>query len=181
VAEVRRLVGLGADVNVEGAGGWRPLHTAALNGQVEVVRTLVQLGADMHAVTTRGDTALHLAKTTETVACLLEAGAELNRRKHVGDTPFFQAIHGGRVQAVTALVQAGACPHTSDSVWWTKLFVDAVNGDEVAVTELVAAAEELTRRLNQNNHFARTAVQLAELSTHYQRQRLRSALTAAQP
>ena len=136
----------------------------------------MQLGADVHAVDTSGDTALHRASNAKTVACLLEAGAELNRRNHVGDTPLFQAIHGGRVQAVTALVQAGACPYASDYIWWTKLFVDAVNGDEVAVTELVAAAEELTRRLNQNNHFARTAVQLAEFSTHYYREQLRRAL-----
>jgi hypothetical protein len=47
--------------------------------------------------------------------------------------------------------------------------------------ELVVAAEELTRRLNQNNHFARTAVQLAELSTHPDREELLYALTAAQP
>ena len=59
--------------------------------------------------------------------------------------------------------------------------MDAVNGDEAAVTELVAAAEELTRRLNQNSHFARTAVQLAELNNHPQREQLRNALTVAQP
>ena len=53
-------------------------------------------------------------------------------------------------------------------------------GDEEAVTELVAAAEELTRRLEENNHFARTAVQLAELSILPQREQLRIALTAAQ-
>jgi hypothetical protein len=41
--------------------------------------------------------------------------------------------------------------------------------------------EELARRLNQNNHFARTAVQLAELSTHRRCEQLRGALTAAQP
>jgi hypothetical protein len=55
--------------------------------------------------------------------------------------------------------------------------VDAVSGDEAAVTELVAAAEELARRLNQNGHFARTAGQLAELSTRRRRVQLRNALT----
>ena len=51
---------------------------------------------------------------------------------------------------------------------------------EAAVTELVAAAEELTRRLNENGQFARTPVQVAELSTHPQREELRHALTATQ-
>jgi ankyrin repeat protein len=74
----------------------------------------------MHTVTTRGNTALHLASNTKTLVCLLEAGAELNRRNTVGDTPLFQAIHRGHVPAVTALVQAGACPYASDSVWWTR-------------------------------------------------------------
>jgi hypothetical protein len=36
---------------------------------------------------------------------------------------------------------------------------------------------ELTRRLEENNHFARTAVQLAELSILPQREQLRSALS----
>jgi ankyrin repeat protein len=71
---------------------------------VEVVTALVELGADVHAVTTRGNTALHLASNTETVVWLLEAGAELNRRNTVGETPLFQAIHRGHVPAVTALV-----------------------------------------------------------------------------
>ena len=53
-------------------------------------------------------------------------------------------------------------------------------GDEEAVTELVAAAEVLTLRMNENDHFARTPVQAAELFTHPQREQLRHALTAAQ-
>jgi hypothetical protein len=88
----------------------------------------------------------------------------------------FQSIHKA---ALLALVQAGVGPYASDSLLWTRLIVDAVNGDEVAVTELVAAAEELTRRLEQNGHFARTTVQLAELSSHHRRrEQLRAALTA---
>jgi hypothetical protein len=45
----------------------------------------------------------------------------------------------------------------------TTLFVGAPTGDEEAMTELIAASEELTRRMDENGHFARTAVQLAEL------------------
>ena len=180
VAEVRRLAALGADVNVDGGAGWRPLHHAALYGQVEAMSVLVEMGADVHAMTHRGDTALHLARNTETVTWLLEAGAELNHRNNGGETPLIQAIRRGRVPAVTALVQAGARPDASDSVWWTTLFVKLAFGDDEAVTELVAAAEVLTLRLNENGHFARTPVQVAELSTHPQREQLRHALTAAQ-
>ena len=59
--------------------------------------------------------------------------------------------------------------------------MDAVTGDKAAVTELAAAAEELTRRLNKNGHFARNAVQLAELSTHCMCEQLRAALTVTPP
>jgi hypothetical protein len=74
------------------------------------MRALVALGADVHAVTTSGDTALHLARTTETVAWLLEVGAGLNRLNNWGETPLVHVIRKGHVPAVKALVQAGACP-----------------------------------------------------------------------
>jgi len=115
------------------------------------------------------------------VTLLLEAGADLHRRSHSGNTPLYHAILLGHASAVTALVQAGARPDASDGEWWTSLFVGALTGDEAAMEELTAASAELTRRLNKNGHFARTAVQLAELSTHAQRQEVLAALTAPQP
>ena len=57
----------------------------------------------------------------------------------------------------------------------------AVTGDEAALTELIAAREELTRRMDENGQLARTAVQLAELSTHDQREEVIAALTMPQP
>jgi ankyrin repeat protein len=185
---VNTVVALEADVHAQSATGWSALHWAARSGHVEVVRALLQRGADVHAKSCLGNTPLHLASNTETVACLLEAGgpAALNRRNTMGDSPLFQAIHRGNAPAVTALVRAGARAEKSDSAWWTQLIVDAVTqwmryGHAAAVTELVAASAELTRRLNENGHFARTAVQLAELSTHYRCEELQSALAAAQP
>ena len=37
--------------------------------------------------------------------------------------------------------QAGACPDASDAVWWVELIVNAVVGDEEAVTALVRGAQ----------------------------------------
>ena len=100
------------------------------------------------------------------------------------NTPLYSKIHQGHASAVTALVQAGALPQASDGEWWTTLLVGAVTGDEAALTELIAASEELTRRMDENGHYARTAVQLAELCTHHlpaRRQEVLAALAAAQP
>ena len=183
VEVVATLLQLGADVNVQTTDGWRPLHSAAQEGHVEVVATLLQLGADVHAITIDGDTALHCASIAAAVALLLQAGAELHRRNNKGNTPLYEAIHDGRLKAVKALVQAGALPQASDGEWWTALLVGAVTGDEAAMTELIAASEELTRRMNENGHYARTAEQLAELSTDYRREMMHygCALAAAQP
>jgi hypothetical protein len=50
VAEVRRLVAAGADVEEElGELGLRSLHVAAGYGQVEVLKVLVELGANKEA------------------------------------------------------------------------------------------------------------------------------------
>jgi len=111
------------------------------------------------------------------VTLLLEAGAQLHR----GDTPLFTAIRNGHASAVPALVQAGALPAASDGVWRTTLLVGAVTGDEAALTELIAASEELTRRMDENGQLARTAIQLAELSTHDQREEVLAALTVPEP
>ena len=57
--------------------------------------------------------------------------------------------------------------------------MDAIGGNPEAATTLVAASEERDRRLEENGHFARSPVQLAELhTTPERREELRSALDA---
>ena len=51
-------------------------------------------------------------------------------------------------------------------------WVRSVTGDEAATVELITASEELTWRMDENGQLARTAVQLAELSTHARREEL---------
>jgi ankyrin repeat protein len=181
VEVVATLVQHGADVNVQNTYGQTPLHQAADCGHVEVVTTLVEHEADIRAITMRGNTALHCAGTAAVVTLLLEAGLDLHRRNNMGNTPLYEVIHLGHVSAVTALVQAGARPEASDGEWWNSLLVGAVTGDEAAMTELIAASEELTGRMDEDGQLARTAKQLALLCTHYRRQEVIATLTVPQP
>jgi ankyrin repeat protein len=61
VVTIRRLAAEGADVNVQGAEGVRPLHEAAHHGHVDASLVLVEVGADLEAATAGGLTPLHAA------------------------------------------------------------------------------------------------------------------------
>jgi ankyrin repeat protein len=67
-------------VDRDGQGGWTPLHIAVAEGHADVVRTLLEAGADLTATTERGRTPLHLAlqRSPGLVGVLREAGAALD-------------------------------------------------------------------------------------------------------
>ena len=52
---------MGIDVNTQDEKGFTALHLAALHGQVEGMKMLVELGADVHAQDQEGCTLLHVA------------------------------------------------------------------------------------------------------------------------
>jgi ankyrin repeat protein len=116
VAELRRLVAAGADVNelaTSGlAVGLRPLHLAAGElGNIETVKVLMELGADKDGAGGRGARPLHMAAATgqiETVKLLVVRGAVLDTRDENDNTPLHQASGMGQVETVKLLIQFGA-------------------------------------------------------------------------
>jgi uncharacterized protein len=76
---VKSYMLLGTDVNLPvAAEGNRPVHIAAVCGQVEVIRTLVRLGADVNIL------------------------------DELGHRPISSAAHAGHVGAIRALASWGA-------------------------------------------------------------------------
>ena len=79
---------LGADVNGRDDGGYTPLHHAAARGDNEVILYLVSKGADVKAVSRRGQTTADMANGPvsrispypETIALLVKLGAVNNNR-----------------------------------------------------------------------------------------------------
>ncbi|CAL8261671.1 unnamed protein product [Lota lota] len=88
-----------------------PLHDAASQGRLGVLKTLLSQGHDVEALTIHQMTPLHEACLGEHVACaraLLDAGANVNARTIEGITPLFYACAVGSAPCAEALLQYGA-------------------------------------------------------------------------
>ena len=79
---------LGADVNARDLNGYNAVHHAAARGDNEMILYLVEMGADVTAVSRRGQTTVDMANGpvqriqpfVETVALLERLGATNNHR-----------------------------------------------------------------------------------------------------
>ncbi|KAF8496178.1 hypothetical protein F5888DRAFT_413706 [Russula emetica] len=70
------LLDRGADINARANNSWTPLHTAVDCGCIEVVRVLLEHGANLGAEDEQGRTPFSLAKKDEIVKLLSEHGAQ---------------------------------------------------------------------------------------------------------
>lgn len=89
--EVTRVLAAGISVNAKQAGtGLTPLNTAALFGQTDMAKMLIEKGADVSIANNDGSTALHIAAFfahVELVELLLEKGASSSVKNGRGETP----------------------------------------------------------------------------------------------
>jgi len=100
LADVKRHLQRGADVNATDIAFHTPLHYAAREGHTEIVKLLINSGADMNVVVRRtsftrhGFTPLHYAAYEghlDVVKLLVEAGADVNARDYSNFTPLHRA------------------------------------------------------------------------------------------
>ena len=111
-AMVEVLVGAGADPNGVQRGGETALMTAARTGKVGAVRVLLDHGAEVGArEAVGGQTALMWAAAeghAGVVRLLVKSGASVEARLASGFTPLLFAVREGRIEAMKALLEAGA-------------------------------------------------------------------------
>ena len=96
------------------ADGWTALHLAAHFGTVEVVRTLLQSGSDVHSRSRNriANQPLHAACagacSRDVVMMLLDHGADVQAKEHGGFTPLHEAAQNGNLELTRMLMDAGA-------------------------------------------------------------------------
>jgi ankyrin repeat protein len=106
----RALQGNPKAVNAQGEGGWTPLMYAALYGDAEAVRTLLEKGANPNAQNVDGGTALMYAiEDAGKTRLLLQHGANPNLRSGEGRTALLIAVgRNGSYPVVKLLLEKGA-------------------------------------------------------------------------
>ncbi len=137
---IARLIETKADLNRQGKNKNTPLTYAAEIGDIQIIETLIQAGADIEA---RGGsysaTPLYYAAKAghaEVVQRLLEAGAKTEARdqfcytsdqtKVIGYTPLHQAAKVGHAQVVQILLQYQANIGAQDSLKYTLTIGDSI-------------------------------------------------------
>jgi len=167
---VRALIASGADVNETYDRGFTIFMSAAgaMDRSVEVLRLLVEAGADPHAVTELGWNAFHAAidvngeanaeqSVRDILGYLKELGVNIEQVNRRGETPLAKAVFLGRGVEVRVLCELGADPNQLGSSHWcagecggtaqpllSYVARWQIDGDEKAEALLAAGANPLT-------------------------------------
>lgn len=155
---MKLLISRGIDINVRLVDGATTLHTAALVGDIETVRILLDAGADPNAVDDCNRKPLWFAarnNRVNIVKSLLEMTTNINDQVYNGHTCLTSAARWGHTNCVKLLLEAGAeiwsqesgpqflepekrLPwYGCDALWWA---VDDLDTEDVRIV-LAAGAE----------------------------------------
>jgi len=145
-------------LSVVGQGAAASVPDAAMTGDREAVRALLQKGADVNAAQGDGVTALHWAATrgdAELTTMLLVAGANVRAAtRFAGYMPLHVAAERGVAPVVQALVKAGADANATTSRGTTPLMLAASAGDTGALTALLDAGAKPNATETERGHTA---------------------------
>ena len=173
---VQQNISNGVDVNIKTEDsdmmGNTPLMTASFYGHIEIVKYLIDEGADVNASRLYGNiTALNEASQRghdkivqllikhgaidsslidasavgdlEKVSKLIEQGSDINQRAYRGTTALLKASSNGHLEIVKLLIKSGAKVNTQDMYGQTALMLSSYDGHLDIVKLLVDSGADI--------------------------------------
>jgi len=164
-AEIMQLIlAAGVDANQSMPEGETLLMTAARTGDAATIRTLLEQGADPnHREESRGQTALMWAASednADAIRVLAEFGAKVHLKTNnpsriadrtfaysppTGFSAFIFAVRAGHIEAVDALLDAGANVNDTVSDGESALIIAAANANWELAAHLIDRGADVTR------------------------------------
>lgn len=156
---VKRLLTQDVDVNAKDEFfGRTVLMYAATGGYIDVVRVLLEKGADVNAQDNIGMTALMWAVYDSydtmseghaaTVRALLDSGANVNVKENNGEMALMIAVYKRNISAIQLLLASGADADAKNEDGITSLMLAAIKGYADVARVLVAAGADIHIRDN---------------------------------
>ena len=150
----------GANVNVKGFRGFTPLMQAILERHVEVVKVLLEYGANPNQRSVDNGTALGVSVCGKDMAENIDnaalkifkllikygAGASVNTKTRNFWTPLHNASKYGKVEEVEVLINLGADIEAKTDFGFTPLLSACENGQLSTVKTLVRAGAKMDAR-----------------------------------
>ena len=149
---IKALLEKKVNPNVGNERGETPLHWAVLYGKAELVRELLDAGADVNNSDYDTFTALFMASEMGSLAIvkmLITANANVNEkaRHHLG-SPLYIAAKKGHTEVADALIEAGAVVNIKESKTEIPLHAAIESGSLAIVKALIKAGAGLDVRGN---------------------------------
>ncbi len=161
IAEVKRLLDGGANLDAGNDHGNTALMVAVGKGYAEIVKMLISAGANVDAANDGDATALHVAANkgnAEFAKILLSAGANPNATDNKGVTSLMVAAFDGHDEVAKMLLSAGANPNAVGMESVTALIAAVSKGHAEVVKILIAGGAEVNQRTSEGN----TALDMAK-------------------
>lgn len=145
LAQLRTMVGNGADVNSKDDRGVTPLMYSAAVGSLDAMQFLIGKGAGVNAQSDSGLTALVLAATDlAKVRLLIDRGANVNAATKLGRTALFIASMSDRSADIARLLVAkGANVKAMDGFKNTMLNAAAAGNDTETIRMMIDAGVDV--------------------------------------
>ena len=126
-------------------------HNAAREGDVSLVKSMLQEGVPVDCVDRVDQTALFRAASynrTHVIRLFLQKGADVNKQNRYGNTPVHHAAMMNSIKAIAMLIEHGASINITNNKGYKPIDWARGNGNEAAVRML----EQLGKRFwNVNN------------------------------